>query len=161
MSFRDFFFKFRSYTPIPLIIAALVRLEPASPLAGGLIIALIGESIRLWSVRLPAALRARPERSVRMFWSPTGPYGHLRNPLYLGPTFCSASGFLIMAWPWMPWLMLIFLLLFFIQYKPSQPGRGFSAQKVRRAVSGVRTECTLHASPFSPPGARASAHRPR
>lgn len=117
MSFRDFFFKFRSYTPIPLIIAALVLARTSlASFAGGLIIALIGESIRLWSVRFAgSATRTTGEVGADVLVT-DGPYGHLRNPLYLR-NFLLSFGILIMAWPWMPWLMLIFLLLFFIQYK--------------------------------------------
>ena len=74
MSVRDFFFKYRSYTPIPLIIAALVlaRTTPASFVAG-LVIALIGESIRLWSVRYAgSATRTTGEVGADVL-SPTGP----------------------------------------------------------------------------------------
>ena len=116
MSGRELYFKYRSYTPIPLIIAALVlaRTSLASFLAG-FAIALSGEAIRLWSLRYAgSATRTTGEVGADVLVT-DGPYGHLRNPLYLGNFFLS-FGILIMAWPWMPWMMLIFVLLYGLQY---------------------------------------------
>jgi len=45
----------------------------------------------------------------------TGPFAYVRNPLYWG-NFILSLGILVMAWPWMPWLLLIFLFLFAVQY---------------------------------------------
>ncbi len=116
MTFRHFFFKYRSFTPIPLILAALVFAETSVfSFVAGLIVALTGESIRIWSLRYAgSATRTTGEVGADVLVT-SGPYGYLRNPLYLG-NFMLSFGILIMAWPWMPWLMFIFLALFYVQY---------------------------------------------
>jgi len=116
VSNSQFFFKYRSYTPIPLIIAALILAKTTLfSFIAGFLIALCGELIRIWSVRYAGkATRTTTEVGADELVT-TGPYGHVRNPLYVG-NFLLSLGMLVIAWPWMPWFILIYLALFYIQY---------------------------------------------
>ncbi len=116
MTSREFFFKYRSFTPIPLIVAALILARTTWwSLVAGLAIALCGEAVRLWALRYSGSATRTTGRVGADELVTNGPYGHLRNPLYLGNFFLS-FGALIMAWPWMPWLLIIHVVLFCIQY---------------------------------------------
>ena len=116
MKFKQLFFKYRSYTPIPIILIALIVAKTTLiSLLAGFLIALCGEMLRLWAVRYAgSATRTTGEVGADVLVT-TGPYGHLRNPLYAG-NFLLSFGILVIAWPWMPWFLLIYLVLFFIQY---------------------------------------------
>lgn len=116
MKIREGFFKYRSYTPIPLIIAALVlaNITYLSYLIGFAIIC-IGEIIRIWAIRYAGSATRTTGRVGGDELVTSGPFGYVRNPLYMG-NFILSFGVLIMAWPWMPWLLLIYLALFAVQY---------------------------------------------
>ncbi|MBN1999354.1 isoprenylcysteine carboxylmethyltransferase family protein [candidate division KSB1 bacterium] len=113
---KNFFFKYRSYTPIPVIIAALVFAETTwISFLCGFVIALSGEMLRIWSVRYAGSATRTTGRVGADELVTTGPYGRLRNPLYLG-NFLLSVGLLVIAWPLMPWFLIGFILLFYIQY---------------------------------------------
>lgn len=116
MNIREIFFKFRSYTPIPLIIAALLLAKTTwvSYLLG-LATASIGEILRIWAVRYAGGATRTTGRVGGDELVTNGPFAHVRNPLYLG-NFILSLGLLIMAWPWMPWLLLIYFAVFAFQY---------------------------------------------
>jgi protein-S-isoprenylcysteine O-methyltransferase Ste14 len=116
MKTREFFFRYRSYTPIPLILAALILAQTNwISFATGFIIACSGEMMRIWAIRYAgSATRTTGEVGADVLVI-NGPYGHVRNPLYLG-NFLVSAGMFVMAWPWMPWFLFIFLLFFLIQY---------------------------------------------
>jgi len=113
---RQFFFKNRSYTPIPLIIAALVlaRMNSFSYLAG-MGIMLIGELIRFWGVAYAGSATRTTATAGGSHLITDGPFALVRNPLYIGNFFLS-FGVLIMSWAFMPWMILIFIALFSMQY---------------------------------------------
>jgi len=117
MDIRKAFFKSRSYTPIPLLIAILVLAEPTLlSLLCGLIVAFAGELLRLWAVRhAGGATRTTGEAGAGTELITHGPFAFVRNPLYLG-NFLLSLGLCLMAWAWMPWMLLVFIALFALQY---------------------------------------------
>ena len=81
-------FRQRTWLPLPLAVALIVippsSAGPAAPLwIAGLTLILAGESLRLWSVHhIGAISRTRSDRLGPLV--STGPFGRVRNPLYLG-----------------------------------------------------------------------------
>lgn len=115
MSLRALVFASRSYTPIPLLIAILVLADPGvASFIGGGAVAILGESIRLWAVGYAgSATRTRHVGAPTLVTD--GPYGYVRNPIYVG-NFVLSLGLCIMAWAWMPYMLGVFILLFGVQY---------------------------------------------
>jgi protein-S-isoprenylcysteine O-methyltransferase Ste14 len=110
-------FRQRSWLPLP-IIAALVLLPhpPRSTLVVcvGLALVTLGEALRVWGVRhIGVVSRTRSDRLGPLVAS--GPFGHVRNPLYLGNValwlgFTIAAGLL--------WLAPLILLVLAVEYHP-------------------------------------------
>lgn len=117
MDHRVFLFNYRSYTPIPLLIAILVLAEPTPvSLLGGFALALLGEIIRIWAVRhAGGATRTTSGVGAGAVLITHGPFAYVRNPLYLG-NFLLSLGLCLMAWAWVPWMLLLFIGLFGWQY---------------------------------------------
>jgi protein-S-isoprenylcysteine O-methyltransferase Ste14 len=113
---RNLFFTYRSYTPIPLILLALVLADPSwMTFLGGVAVMILGEAVRFWGVAYAGSATRTTATAGGERLVTDGPFGHVRNPLYAGNFFLSL-GVMIMCWPWMPWMALIYLLLFFLQY---------------------------------------------
>ena len=116
MEVDRFFFKYRSYTPIPLIIVVLILAKPSwTSFITGFVVVFLGETLRFWGVAYAGSATRTTGRAGGEKLITDGPFGYVRNPLYLG-NFLMSFGFLIMSWAWMPWMVLIFILLFGIQY---------------------------------------------
>lgn len=117
MDFRALVFKYRSYTPIPLLLAILLFAAPLpASLAAGFAVTLLGQALRLWAVsHAGGATRTTGTVGAGAELITHGPFAYVRNPLYVG-NFLIALGFCLMAWAWMPWLLLIYLVLFGLQY---------------------------------------------
>ena len=116
MDIRNFFFKFRSYTPIPIgvMIVCFARSD-SSLLLLGISLLLIGEFIRVWAVAY-----AGGETRTRKVGAPalctSGPYAFVRNPLYVG-NMLMYVGIVMIAGAVNVWLMAATTFLFFlIQY---------------------------------------------
>ncbi len=110
------FFKYRSYTPIPFILIMFFY-ENANvwSLIIGFLIAISGEFIRLWGVSW-AGSETRTTGSVGgTFLIISGPFSHVRNPLYVG-NILMYFGLGIMSFSIFPYLQIIALIFFFIQY---------------------------------------------
>jgi protein-S-isoprenylcysteine O-methyltransferase Ste14 len=113
---RQRVFALRSYTPIPFLVAMVVFARPTlASLVGGGAVVLAGEAIRLWGVSIVGA-ETRTTGSVGGTYLVTsGPFALVRNPLYFGNMMIYA-GIGIMSMALFPWLPLVALVWFAIQY---------------------------------------------
>ena len=84
MDIRNFFFKFRSFTPIPIGIMIIYFARPANAyLPLGIALLLGGELIRIWAVSY-AGGETRTRNVGASTLCSSGPYAFVRNPLYVG-----------------------------------------------------------------------------
>jgi protein-S-isoprenylcysteine O-methyltransferase Ste14 len=116
MDIRNLFFKFRGFTPVPLVILVLVFAKPSLiSLLSGIGIMVLGEMIRIWGVAYAGgATRTRDVGAP--FLVTAGPFARVRNPLYLG-NILMYSGAALIANIWLPWLVFLTWLFFGIQYR--------------------------------------------
>lgn len=112
----NFFFKIRSFTPIPFIFALLYFAEPVwYTTAIGVLFITVGEFLRIWAVGYAgASTRARTLGAARDLVT-TGPYSYVRNPLYLG-NFLLSLGVCFVANVY--WLVAVLVVGYFFQYLP-------------------------------------------
>ncbi|MBN2416119.1 isoprenylcysteine carboxylmethyltransferase family protein [bacterium] len=116
MTVSHFFFKYRSYTPVPLIIVMLVFASPGwLSLGAGLAVSLCGELIRFMGVAYAGKATRRTKKAGASRLVTDGPFAYVRNPLYAG-NFLLSLGVVIMANAWMPWMLALYTGLFFLQY---------------------------------------------
>jgi protein-S-isoprenylcysteine O-methyltransferase Ste14 len=112
----EIFFRYRSYTPIPFLILMLL-FEKASvySLIIGFIIAIIGETIRLWGVSWAGSETRTTGKVGGTYLIISGPFAYVRNPLYVGNILIYV-GLGIMSYALFPYLQIIALIFFIIQY---------------------------------------------
>ncbi|MEE9429617.1 MAG: isoprenylcysteine carboxylmethyltransferase family protein [Melioribacteraceae bacterium] len=112
-----FLFKYRSYTPIPFVIAMLVFQQASiASILIGLAIVLTGEAFRLWGVIYAGSETRTTEHVGGTFLVISGAFGHLRNPLYLGNILIYV-GVGIMSMALFPYLQIVAFLFFYFQYR--------------------------------------------
>jgi protein-S-isoprenylcysteine O-methyltransferase Ste14 len=108
-------FKQRSWLPIPIVLA-LIALPPGprppAVLGAGVLLVVLGQGIRLWAVHhIGVISRTRSERLGPLV--STGPFAHVRNPLYLG-NILLWLGFTVGAG--LLWLAPLVLLVLGVEY---------------------------------------------
>lgn len=109
-------FRYRSSLPVPLaLILLFVRKgEVSAPwvFVAGPLLVLLGEGIRLWAVRhIGTISRTRTTRYGPLITG--GPYGLVRNPLYVGNWFLW-TGFAV--WSGLLWMVPVAWVMFALQY---------------------------------------------
>ena len=116
MDIRSFFFKYRSYTPIPIGIMIVYFARPEIMyVCIGVGLLLIGETIRIWSVSYAGGETRTRNVGAKKLCS-SGPYAFVRNPLYVGNMFMYV-GIVFIAGAANILLMVATTLVFFtVQY---------------------------------------------
>ena len=116
MDIRNFFFKNRSFTPIPVALSIIYFAQSDNNyILFGAITLLLGEGIRMWSVSY-AGGETRTTKVGAPSLCTAGPYGFVRNPIYVG-NMLMYLGIVIIAGSPNPTLMIITTMTFFlIQY---------------------------------------------
>lgn len=109
-------FRLRSLTAVPFILIVVYYARPtfSSALAGSLPLVL-GELLRLWAVGYAGGATRSRTLSAASDLVTTGPYAHVRNPLYLGNLLLSL-GVCIIANVY--WMIIVLLVGYFVQYLP-------------------------------------------
>lgn len=116
MDFRQRLFQYRSYTPIPFLILMLIFAHPTPlSLAAGIVVIGAGEFLRLWGVAIAGSETRTTDAVGGTFLITTGPFAHVRNPLYLGNILLYV-GVGVMSNALVPWLPLAALAYFLFQY---------------------------------------------
>ena len=116
MDIRNFFFKYRSYTPIPIAIMIIYfsqNINVFMPI--GILFLLIGESIRVWSVSF-AGGETRTVKVGAPELCTAGPYSYVRNPIYLGNMLMYIGIVIIAGSPNLSLMILTVFSFFIIQY---------------------------------------------
>lgn len=110
-------FKYRSYTPIPFLAIALFYANPNIwSIIVGFIIAALGEMIRIWGVSWAGSETRTTGGVGGTFLVISGPFSYVRNPLYVG-NILMYTGLGIMTFALFPYLQIIGLIFFSLQYR--------------------------------------------
>lgn len=110
----EMFFKARDYTPIPLIILLLIFADPSTlSVTVGMLLTMFGELIRIYSVAFIGSIsRTRKDRTGGSLIT-SGPFGYVRNPLYVGNFFIS---FGLAVYSGNVYIALLTAIMFAVQY---------------------------------------------
>ena len=116
MDIRQFFFKNRSYTPIPIALMIIYFAGTAESFRFiGILLLLFGEAIRIWAVsHAGGATRTLSVGAPSLCTS--GPYALSRNPLYLGNMFMYIGIVLIAGIQNGIFMVVLTATFFLIQY---------------------------------------------
>jgi len=108
-----FLYRWRAYTPLPLVLVVLLASRPTGwSIGAGMPLVLLGETLRIDSLRfIGGSSRSRALGGETLVAE--GPYARTRNPLYLGNLLLSTGLALFSGIPVLPPLLWI---LFAVQY---------------------------------------------
>ncbi len=116
MDIREFFFKYRSYTPIPLALLIIYFAQPALPfILAGTICLVVGEAIRFWAVSYAGGVTRTRQVGAPSLCT-AGPFRYVRNPLYLGNMLMYTGIVLIAGAPSLLAMLITTWLFFIVQY---------------------------------------------
>ncbi len=116
MKLGKFFFKYRSYTPLPFLVLMILYSNPnIYSLFFGFIFVIIGEFIRIWANSWAGSETRTTGGVGGTFLIVSGPYAYVRNPLYIGNVIIY-FGLGIMSNAVFPYLQIIALIYFLYQY---------------------------------------------
>ena len=109
-------FKYRSYTPIPFLLIMFLFNNPNIwSIIIGLSMASLGEAIRIWGVSWAGSETRTTGDVGGSFLVVSGPFAHVRNPLYLG-NILMYTGLGIMSFAIFPYLQIAGVIFFYYQY---------------------------------------------
>ena len=116
-----FLFRWRSFTPIPLLVAAVPLLWRSRGggsvgwTVAGIALCASGQALRAWVLgQVPDGTSGQNERLIATALNTSGPYTRTRNPLYLG-NFLITLGLCVAAHDVA--LLLLVAVLFAVQYR--------------------------------------------
>ncbi len=116
MQLGQFFFKYRSYTPIPFLLPMLLYARPTiTTMAVGVIFVIIGEIIRFWGVSYAGSETRTTSKPGASNLITQGPFAFVRNPLYIGNIFMY-FGVAFMSNSLVPYLQILSIVYFAFQY---------------------------------------------
>jgi protein-S-isoprenylcysteine O-methyltransferase Ste14 len=115
-SIGKFFFKYRSYTPLPFLFAMILLMEPdICSILSGFPLILLGEFIRIWAVSFAGSETRTTDNVGGSNLVTQGPFSYVRNPLYIGNVLIY-TGIGIMSFALFPYLQIVAFTYFTFQY---------------------------------------------
>ncbi|MGB9665033.1 MAG: methyltransferase family protein [Ignavibacteria bacterium] len=116
MNAGKFFFKYRSYTPLPFLILMFLYSNPnIYSMLIGFVFVLVGEFIRIWANSWAGSETRTTGGVGGTFLVISGPYAYVRNPLYIGNVIIY-FGLGIMSNAVFPYFQIVGLIYFLYQY---------------------------------------------
>ena len=156
---RALVFKYRSYTPIPFLVLMVVYAHPTvASLVAGFAIVLVGELIRFWGVSIAGSETRTTGTVGGTYLITTGPFAYVRNPLYVG-NMLLYTGMGVMSLALFPWLPIVALAWFIVQYSLIVGGEeeylaerfGAAYDEYRRRVPRFLPRLTPYVASAAPP----------